>query len=150
AEVVFSGLTSTACWLIVSGLVIGIAISETGLAQRVSDLFTRHLDDSYTRLIAGIVLMGILLGFVMPSSVGRIVLFIPLALAIAHSCGIAPGSNDQIAVGLAAAFRSHLSPFAIVPATIPTIIMIVSAEKIHGWILLFGEYLLLHFSMLGI
>ncbi len=150
AEVVFSGLTSTACWLIVSGLVIGIAISETGLAQRVSDLFTRYLDDSYTRLIAGIVLMGILLGFVMPSSVGRIVLFIPIALAIAHSCGFETGSNGQKAVGLAAAFGSHLPTFAILPANIPNMIMIGSAEKIHGWSPLFGEYLLLHFPLLGI
>jgi len=150
AEVVFSGLTSTACWLIVSGLVIGIAISETGLAQRVSDLFTRHLDASYTRLIAGIVVIGIVLGFVMPSSVGRIVLFIPIALTIAHSCGFEPGSNGQKAVGLAAAFGSHLPTFAILPANVPNMIMIGSAEKIHGWSPMFGEYLLLHFPVLGI
>ncbi|MEX2475807.1 SLC13 family permease [Marinobacter sp.] len=150
ADVVFSGLTSTACWLIVSGLVIGIAISETGLAQRISDLFTRHMDASYTKLIAGIVIFGILLGFVMPSSVGRIVLFIPIALAIAQNCGFEPGSNGHRAVGLAAAFGSHLPTFAILPANIPNMIMIGSAEKIHGWSPLFGEYLLLHFPLLGL
>lgn len=87
ADVVFSGLTSTACWLIVSGLVIGIAITETGLARRISDFFTQYLDTSYTRLIVGTVLIGIVLGFVMPSSIGRIVLFIPIALVIADNCG---------------------------------------------------------------
>ena len=150
AEVVFSGLTSTACWLIVSGLVIGIAITETGLAQRVSDFFTLYLDNSYIKLIAGIVFIGILLGFVMPSSVGRIVLFIPIALAIAANCGFSPGSNGHTAVGLAAAFGSHLPTFAILPANIPNMIMIGSSENIHGWSPMFGEYLLLHFPILGL
>lgn len=149
AEVVFSGLTSTACWLIVSGLVIGIAISETGLAQRVSTRFTRYLESSYARLITGIVLMGVLLGFVMPSSVGRVMLFIPIALAIAENCGFAQGSKGQQGVVLAAAFGCHLPTFAILPANIPNMIMIGSAENIHGWTPLFAEYLLLHFPVLG-
>ncbi|MBA4503299.1 SLC13 family permease [Marinobacterium marinum] len=149
AEVVFSGLTSTACWLIFSGLVIGIAISETGLAQRVADRFSRSLDRSYTRLITGIVLMGVLLGFLMPSSVGRIVLFIPIALVIAEHCGFARGSNGQHGVLLAAAFGSHLPTFAILPANIPNMIMIGSAESIHGWTPMFTEYLWLHFPVLG-
>ncbi|KXS54913.1 MAG: di- and tricarboxylate transporter [Marinobacter sp. T13-3] len=150
ADVVFSGLTSTACWLIISGLVIGIAITETGLAQRLSDTVTSHLDTSYARLIAGIVFIGILLGFVMPSSVGRIVLFIPIALAIAQNCGFKAGSNGQIGAGLGAAFGSHIPTFAILPANIPNMIMIGSAEKIHGWSPMFGEYLLLHFPVLGL
>lgn len=149
AEVVFSGLTSTACWLIFSGLVIGIAIAETGLALRISNRLTRYLDNSYARLITGIVLMGVVLGFVMPSSVGRVVLFIPIALAIARNCGFAEGSNGQHGVVLAAAFGCHLPTFAILPANIPNMIMIGSAESIHGWTPMFTEYLLLHFPVLG-
>ena len=149
AEVVFSGLTSTACWLIFSGLVIGIAIAETGLAQRLSNRLSRYLDSSYARLITGITLMGVLLGFVMPSSVGRVVLFIPIALVIAEHCGFAKGSNGQRGVLMAAAFGCHLPTFAILPANIPNMIMIGSAESIHGWTPMFTEYLLLHFPILG-
>jgi len=149
AEVVFSGLTSTACWLIFSGLVIGIAIAETGLAQRLSNRLSRYLDSSYARLITGITLMGVLLGFVMPSSVGRVVLFIPIALVIAEHCGFAKGSNGQRGVLMAAAFGCHLPTFAILPANIPNMIMIGSAESIHGWTPMFTEYLLLHFPVLG-
>ncbi len=149
ADVVFSGLTSTACWLIFSGMVLGIAITETGLAQRISDKFTPHLDGSYLRLISGIVFMGVMLGFVMPSSVGRVMLFIPIALAIATRCGFEKGSNGQTGALLAAAFGCHLPTFAILPANIPNMIMIGSAENIYGWTPRFGEYLLLHFPVLG-
>lgn len=150
AEVVFSGLTSTACWLVISGLVFGTAINETGLAKRVADRFTGLLDSSYVRLISGVVVMGVLLGFVMPSSVGRVMLFVPIALAIAHSCGFERGSNGYIGVFLAAAFGCHLPTFAILTANIPNMIMIGTAETIHGWTPRFGEYLLLHFPVLGV
>ena len=149
ADVLFSGLTSTACWLIFSGLVMGIAIAETGLAQRIANQLSRYLDSSYSRLITGIVLMGVLLGFVMPSSVGRVVLFIPIALVMAEHCGFAKGSKGQQGVALAAAFGCHLPTFAIMPANIPNVVMIGSAEKIHGWTPMFTEYLLLHFPVLG-
>ena len=150
ADVVFSGLTSTACWLVVSGLVMGIAIKETGLAKRIADRFSGFFDSSYTKLISGIVLMGVMLGFVMPSSVGRVVLFIPIALAVAKSCGFEKGSNGYIGVFLAAAFGCHLPTFAILTANIPNMIMMGTAETIHGWTPMFGEYLMLHFPVLGI
>jgi len=149
AEIVFSGLTSTACWLIISGLVMGIAIKETGLAKRIADRFNGFFNTSYAKLISGIVLMGVALGFVMPSSVGRVVLFVPIAMAVAHSCGFEKGSNGYIGVFLAAAFGCHLPTFAILTANIPNMIMMGTAETIHGWTPLFGEYLMLHFPVLG-
>jgi hypothetical protein len=51
---------------------------------------------------------------------------------------------------LAAAFGCHLPTFAILPANIPNMIMIGSAESIHGWTPMFTEYLLLHFPVLGL
>ncbi|MDY6890267.1 MAG: SLC13 family permease [Pseudomonadota bacterium] len=149
ADVVFSGLTSTACWLVFSGLVMGIAIAETGLAQRITNQLGRYLDSRYSLLITGMVLMGVLLGFVMPSSVGREVLFIPIALVLAEQCGFPWGSRGQRGVALAAAFGCHLPTFAIMPANIPNVVMIGSAEKIYGWTPMFTEYLLLHFPVLG-
>ena len=150
AEVVFSGFSSTACWLVISGLVIGIAINETGLAKRMADRFTGYFDSSYTKLISGIVVMGVLLGFVMPSSVGRVVLFVPIALAIARSCGFEKGSNGQTGVVLAAVFGTHIPTFAILTANIPNMVMMGAAENIHDWTPMFAEYLFLHFPVLGI
>ena len=149
AEIVFSGFTSTACWLIFSGLIIGIAINETGLAGRIANAFTVHLDSSYLKLIAGIVTMATLLGFLMPSSMGRAVLFIPIAMAMASRCGFTRGSNGQIGVALAAAFGCHVPTFAILPANVPNMVLIGAAETIHGWAPMYAEYLLLHFPILG-
>ncbi|WP_286238295.1 SLC13 family permease [Neptuniibacter halophilus] len=150
ANVVFSGFASTACWLIFAGLIIGIAINETGLAKRIAAGFSSHLDSSYLKLIGGIVLMTTLLGFLMPSSMGRAVLCIPIAMAIAQRCGFAAGSNGYIGVALAAIFGCHIPTFAILPANVPNMVMIGAAETIHQWTPLYGEYLLLHFPVLGL
>lgn len=150
ADVVFSGFTSTACWLIFAGLIIGIAINETGLATRIASGFSRHLDSSYLKLIAGIVIMATLLGFLMPSSMGRAVLFIPIAMAVAERCGFSHGSNGQIGVALAAAFGCHVPTFAVLPANVPNMVMIGAAETIHDWAPKYAEYLFLHFPILGL
>ncbi len=150
AEVVFSGFYSTACWLIFSGLIIGIAINKTGLAKRIAEMFSGHLDSSYTKLISGIVILTCSLGFLMPSSMGRAVLFVPIAMAIASRCGFKAGSNGQIGVALAAAFGCHLPTFAILPANVPNMVMVGAAETIHGWTPMYAEYLLLHFPILGL
>lgn len=150
ADVVFSGFSSTACWLIFAGLIIGIAINETGLANRIAGSFTSHLNTSYVRLVSGIVVIAILLGFLMPSSMGRAVLFVPIAMAIAQHCGFKPGSNGHTGVALAAAFGCHVPTFAILPANVPNMVMIGAAETIHQWTPSYTEYLFLHFPILGI
>ncbi|MCP4596865.1 SLC13 family permease [Neptuniibacter sp.] len=150
AEVVFSGFTSTACWLIFAGLIIGIAINETGLATRIASGFSQHLDSSYLKLISGIVIMATLLGFLMPSSMGRAVLFIPIAMAVAERCGFRSGSNGQIGVALAAAFGCHVPTFSVLPANVPNMVMIGAAETIHDWTPMYAEYLFLHFPILGL
>lgn len=149
ADVVFSGFASTACWLIFSGLVIGIAITETGLAARLAKVFSRKLNASYLQLVTGIVIIGILLGFAMPSSVGRVVVLMPIVVAIAHNCGFDDNSNGRIGMVLAAAFGCHIPTFAILPANIPNMVMIGTAETIHQWTPMYAEYLLLHFPVLG-
>ncbi|WP_245583275.1 SLC13 family permease [Oceanospirillum beijerinckii] len=149
ADVVFSGFASTACWLIFSGLVIGIAITETGLAARMASVFSHKLDSGYLQLVTGIVVIGILLGFVMPSSVGRVVVLMPIVVAIACNCGFDDNSNGRIGLVLAAAFGCHIPTFAILPANIPNMVMIGTAETIHQWTPKYAEYLLLHFPVLG-
>lgn len=149
ADIVFSGFTSTACWLIFAGLIMGIAINETGLAKRAANHFSGALISSYPRLITGIVVLSTLLGFLMPSSMGRAVLFIPIALAMAQFCGFKPGDKGHTGVVLAAAFGCHVPTFAVLPANVPNMVMIGAAENIHQWTPLYTEYLLLHFPVLG-
>lgn len=151
ANVIFSGFTSAALWLIFSGLVMGVAIKNTGLGERIANKVAALLiSRGYGQIIGGVVAFSLLLGFIMPSAMGRIVLLIPIALALAESFGFKEGSNGRKGVILAATFGSSIPAFTILPSNVPNMVMAGTAETIYNISPMYGEYLLLHFPILGL
>lgn len=70
ADAVFSGVSCTAVWRIISGFVIGAAISASGLEVVLVRVLGPLLGDSYARMIFGLIVVAMALGFIMPLSVG--------------------------------------------------------------------------------
>lgn len=149
-SIVFAGFGSTAVWLIISGFIIGAAISKSGLGQKLATLISPYLTVSYPRLIAGLVFSAMLLGFIMPSSVGRAVVLIPIGMALADTVGLTKGSNGRIGIATALAISCNMPSFAILPANIPNMILAGSSETLFNLTFGYTEYLLLHFPVLGI
>ena len=114
-ELVFSGFTAPAIWLVMSGFVLVAAIRVTGLGTRLGNAAAPHLSRSYPGLIAGLVAMGAALGFLMPSSVGRSMALVPIGMALAEALGFERGSNGRTGVALAVAFGCNIPSFAILP-----------------------------------
>lgn len=149
-EVIFSGFESAAFWLIFGGLVVGVAINKTGLGQRISYRFCKTIGDRYFMIISGVVIIGIVFGFLMPSSMGRVILLIPIALALSECFGFQKGSNGRIGITLATALGCHIPAFAILPANVPNMVLAGMAGKEFNIHLLYGKYLLLHFPVIGL
>jgi di/tricarboxylate transporter len=150
ATLVFSGFASTAVWLIVSGFVIGAAINATGLDARLARLIAPLLTPSYPRLVGGLMLTTMLLGFLMPSSVGRAVVMVPIGMALADRCGFAKGSNGRVGVAVILAIGCNMPSFAILPSNIPNMILAGAAETILGIHFTYADYLVLHYPVLGL
>jgi len=149
-DLVFSGFGSAAVWLIVSGFIIGAAITTSGLGQRMASMLAPLLADSYPRMIAGLTLAATALGFIMPSSVGRAVVLVPIGMALADSVGFGKGSNGRIGIAATLAMACNMPSFAILPANIPNMILAGAAETLHHTSFGYTDYLLLHFPILGI
>lgn len=149
-DLVFSGFASAAVWLVVSGFVIGSAIGLSGLGDRLAGAVAPALTTSYARLIGGLFLLAMLLGFLMPSSVGRAVALMPVGLALATRCGFGPGSNGRIGIAVALAIGCNMPSFAILPSNIPNMVLAGAAETIHGVRFGYLDYLLLHYPILGV
>jgi anion transporter len=150
AEIVFSGFRSSTFWLLFGGLVLGAAIRHTGLDKRSAAFLSRTLGTRYPGVILGIVVFGLALGFVMPSSLGRAVLMVPIVAALAARMGYGPQSNGRTGMLLAAAFGSHVPTFAILPSNVPNMILAGTAETLYRTTLTYWDYLLLHFPVLGL
>jgi anion transporter len=150
AAVVFSGFASSALWLIVGGLVIGIAMRHTGLGERLAGGLAAVFPRSYPGLVGGMILVGVALAFAMPSSAGRIVLLVPVAVGLADAVGLHRGSAGHTGLLLAAALGNFVPSFAILTANLPNMVLAGAAETQYGIALTYGEYLLLHFPVLGV
>lgn len=150
AEVVFSGFSSPALWLVFGGLVLGVAVDTTGLGARIARAMAVLLHGSYLRIIAVLVLMTVAISFLLPSSLGRVALMTPIVLSLADELGYEVGRRGRTGMVIAAALGCFMPPFAILPANIPNLVMLGAADTLYGMNVTYGGYLLLHFPVTGL
>ncbi|MGE0719257.1 MAG: SLC13 family permease [Alphaproteobacteria bacterium] len=148
--VAFAGFEATAMWLVFGGLIIGTAMQRTGLGERLAVAILPLFGGSYTRSLAGVALVAIALAFVMPSTMGRIVLLMPVILALAGRMGFAEGRPGRTGMAVTLALVSFMVPCTILPANVPNMVLIGAAESLHGVTLTYGQYLKLHFPVTGL
>ncbi|WP_033577776.1 SLC13 family permease [Dickeya chrysanthemi] len=149
-ELIFSGFGSAAVWLIIGGFVIGSAITLSGLEKRLAEVLAPFLATSYPRMIMGLTVAAMLLGFIMPSSTGRAVVLVPVGMVLADRVGFASGSTGRVGIAVTLAMACNMPSFAILPANIPNMILSGASETLHGISFGYMRYLALHFPVLGI
>ena len=149
AGVVFSGFESQAFWLVFGGLIVGVAIKNTGLGGRIAGGLLGLFGTSYTAVITGVVLGAVALSFLMPSSMGRVVLMMPVVLALADKLGFEAGSTGRNGMVAAAALAAYMPATAVMPATVPSMVLVGAAEVQYGLTFAYAPWLLLHFPVLG-
>lgn len=149
-NIVFSGFLSTAMWLVFSGLVIGIAITHTGLGEWLAEVIVGLLGTSYVSLVSGLVLIGLTLTFVMPSTIGRTLLLIPLVVALADRLGFAEGTKGRIGMVMAAALGTYMPAAAVLPASIPNLALAGVSETLYALPFHYGSFLVWHMPVTGL
>lgn len=150
ADVIFSGFSSAAFWLVLSGFVLGVAIRKVGLADRIAGFLGTRISVSWPRMVGGVVVLTYALAFVMPSSMGRITLLMPIVMALADRTGLAEGSRGRMGLALAVGFGTFQLSASILPANVPNLVMFGAAETSYGTHLAYLPYLLLQAPVLGI
>ncbi len=150
ASVVFSGFHSAAFWLVFGGLVISVAVDETGLGARIARAIAARLRPSYLAIVTGLAAMGLFTTFLIPSGMGRIVVFVPLVMAVADRFGFVEGTRGRTGLLIAFSFCAIFPGFAILPANVPNVVLMGGIESQYGVYLSYAEYMLLHFPVLGL
>lgn len=150
ADVTFAGFGAGATWLIFSGLVIGVGVHTSGLGKSIAVRLSSMFGGGYSRTIIGILIVTLVLGFIMPSSMGRVVLMMPIAIALAKEMGYEPNSRGYVGVTLAAGFGCFFMPYGILPANIPNVVLHGIVEEQFGFSLIYGEWFALHFPLLSV
>ena len=149
-SVTFSGFSAGAAWLTFTGIIFGLAIHRTGLGDRLAGMLLQRFGHSYAGAVTGTVLVGFVFCFLMPSSMGRCAILVPLVIALSDALGLSEGRRGRTGLVMAAVFSTVLSGYSILPAGIPTIVMAGAAESLFGIVLQFAPYMLLQFPVTGV
>lgn len=148
-EVIFAGFYSKAFWLVFGSLVLVMAVSKSGVANWVASHIANRFSSSYNQLLFGMMLMSTLLAFVMPSTMGRIMLTIPILLAIIQQFQLQPGSQARDGLIIAVAAASYIPGAAILTANVPNQVLIGAAETQYGISYTYAQWLLTFFPIMG-
>lgn len=148
-DIIFSGFSSGAFWLVFAGMLIATAIKNTSLTQRFTNLFSKIKNLTYVKLLIYISIFAVLFSFVMPSSVVRIVLVVPLAIALASSLGFEKEDKGYTGIMLTFILSTSLPAFTILPANVPNMILAGLTKEIYNYELLFSYYFVANFLILG-
>ncbi|MGI9306910.1 MAG: SLC13 family permease [Gammaproteobacteria bacterium] len=149
-SLVFSGFHSSAIWLVFGGFVLGAAAENTGVGTWLAARILATVGHSYRGIIAAFVVGGIVLGFLIPSSMGRIMLLLPIVQAFAKEVGFAKGSVGGHGLLMALLVGTYVVPMTILPANLPNVILLGSADTLYDHAINYGRYLATHFPISGL
>ena len=147
---ILAGFWANATMLIFGGLVIGAAAERSGLGRYVARGLMLRFAGTYPLFLFGILLGSLALSFIVPSTMGRLAIMIPIVTAVAKEAGYAPGSNGYAATVLTAVAGNFTTSYAILPANLVNVIVLGAAENIYGPQLQYAEYLLYCGPVLGL
>lgn len=148
--VVFSGFASGTLWLVLGGLILAEAVNRTGLGSRLARLLVGQRSLSYRKLIVLIVIISSILCMLMPATVSRILLLLPIAAALAHRLGVEPGTTGYEGVALAVIFANYQIGTAFLPANAPNLVLAGAAETLYKTTFIYGEWLLVQLPVMGV
>jgi solute carrier family 13 (sodium-dependent dicarboxylate transporter), member 2/3/5 len=92
-NVAFSGFAETTPWFLFGAILFGMMASKTGLARRIAFLVMLRVGNTYSRLLLGLIVSDLLLTFIAPSGIARVVLMATVALGLIEAFGVGPRSN---------------------------------------------------------
>lgn len=142
---IFSPWLGEVPWIILAGLVFGSAMMGTGLTKRIAYRIVLIFGSGYNRLMLGVLLTGMIIAPLVPSSIGKAAILTVLVVSLCQAMGYEPKSREATALMLTALFAirhpgySYLTGVAYIPMAMDF------TAGVAGYRLYWAEYFLHNF-----
>ena len=102
-EAAFHGFLTVTPWFLYGAIILGVTAEETGLARFLAGLLPRAVRNSFPRALLIFVVLGYILGLLLPSAIASALIISVLALGVARARQDGAGYWLLLAAGYAAA-----------------------------------------------
>jgi sodium-dependent dicarboxylate transporter 2/3/5 len=92
-EEAFAGFADNTPWFMLGAMLLGLAASQSGLAQRIGFLVMRLIGASYSRLLLSVIVLVFILNFMVPSGMAQLAIIAPMLIGVVSAFGVSAGSN---------------------------------------------------------
>jgi anion transporter len=134
-----SGFWNTTTAYLLGALLIGAAVSRTGLARRLAFSFAARFASSYSTLLLALVTVAFLLTFLIPSGIARVAVLAAIVAGFTDALGLS--RRDPAARGLMLAVTCSASIFdKMVLAGTSSIMASGIIEKLGGVRVSYGQW----------
>ncbi|OMP65966.1 SLC13 family permease [Domibacillus epiphyticus] len=123
-EVVYSGFSSPAVFLIIAGMMLARGVNDTPLTKRMAYLFLAKWGGTAKGLLASILIIPQAQSFFIPAAAVRTALILPIALMSLEAIGEKGKGNLTKMILLGVAFGGTISGTAVMTAAIGNILTV--------------------------
>lgn len=107
--VIFGPWAAFLPWICFGALVLSEALEETGLTRRLALCLMKAVGATFFRLVASLMAVGILMAFLLPDIMCRVIIFVAIAHGLVLALELKPGSRISSAI-IMAGFCAATSP----------------------------------------
>lgn len=131
-EVIFSGFSSPAIFLIIGGMMLAKGVNDTSLAKRLAFYILAKWAGNVKGLLASILLIPQIQAFFIPASAVRATLILPVALMSLEHIGLKKNGNLRKMILLGVAFGGTISGTVVMTAAIGNILTVELLKQFLG------------------
>ena len=144
---VFAPWGSSIPWLIIGGMIMGMIMMQTGLSKRIALWSIRTAGLSFTRVLIGLMLAGVIISPFVPSVMGKSAIVSVICLGICQALKLAPGSREGATVFLIGFLSVACPKLAFLTGGGDVVIAAKIAGDTAGTAISWGEYFVQNFPL---
>jgi anion transporter len=123
------GFSNTALALVAAALFLSAAMTKTGLDRRIALIVLSKMGARTNRVLIGVILVGLVLSFFVPSTTARVACMVPIVMGIITAFGVSRTSRFAGVLMIATAQADSIWNVAIKTAAAQNMIAIGFIEK---------------------
>jgi anion transporter len=134
------GFSNTALALVGGALFIAAAMMKTGLDKRIALLVLSKIGAKTNRVLAGVIFVGFILSFFVPSTTARVSCLVPIVMGIIAAFGVSKKSRLAAVLLIATAQADSIWNVGIKTAAAQNMVAVGFIEKQLGVVITWGDW----------